>query len=160
MVWTPSGDEITFASFRGGKIGIYSKRWDGDGKERVLVSTPMNERNPDWSPGQKYLMSTAGAPQTKSQVVYRERREDGTLGEPVFFSKSAFNQGMARFSPDGRFVAYVRGRGIAAAVEPGRQGDLLHGTAQALRGECANQTGLCARSAGGIVREASATGGV
>ena len=107
MVWTPSGDEITFASFRGGKIGIYSKRWDGDGKERVLVSTPMNERNPDWSPGQKYLMSTAGAPQTKSQVVYRERREDGTLGEPVFFSKSAFNQGMARFSPDGRFVAYV-----------------------------------------------------
>jgi Tol biopolymer transport system component len=39
--------------------------------------------------------------------LYWERREDGSLGEPVVFLKSSFNQGMPQFSPDGRFVAYV-----------------------------------------------------
>src|SRR5436190_16638364 len=32
---------------------------------------------------------------------------DGTLGEPVVFLKTRFNEAAAQFSPDGRFVAYV-----------------------------------------------------
>jgi dipeptidyl aminopeptidase/acylaminoacyl peptidase len=90
-----------------GHADIFSKPWGGDGKARLLVSTPLMKRYPDWSPGQRFLMYTEGSPQMKSQILYRERRGDGSLGEPVLFLKSLFNQSMARFSPDGRFVAYV-----------------------------------------------------
>ena len=50
--------------------------------------------------------------------------------------------------------------GSVSALMPIATRDLLHGGAQALRGECANQTGLCAWNAGGVVRQTSAIGSV
>jgi hypothetical protein len=59
----------------------------------------------------------AGSRETKSQLLYRERRQDGSLGEPVVFLKTAFNERAPRFSPDGRFVVYVSD-GIRQARNP------------------------------------------
>jgi len=105
--WTPSGDEITFASWRDGKSLILSKPTSGNGEPSVLTESQRREIAPDWSPGQKFLIYVAGTPQTKTQLIYQERHKDGTLGEPVAFPKTAFNETMPRFSLDGRFVAYV-----------------------------------------------------
>jgi hypothetical protein len=42
-----------------------------------------------------------------TQIVYQERRPNGSLGDPVGFLKSTSNQGFPQFSPDGRWVAFT-----------------------------------------------------
>ena len=105
--WTPSGTEITYASDRSGSVDIFSKPASGNGEAKLLVGTPVDEMAPDWSGNQRFLIYAASTRETKSQLLYRERLNDGTLGEPVVFLRTAFNQRAPRFSPDGRFVAYV-----------------------------------------------------
>jgi serine/threonine protein kinase/Tol biopolymer transport system component len=105
--WTPAGDEITYGSVRDGNVDIVSKRSSGSGEAKLLVSTPLTEAAPDWSPDARFLIYMAGSREIKSHLLYRERHGDGSLGEPVVFVKSDFNARDPRFSPDGRFVAYV-----------------------------------------------------
>jgi Tol biopolymer transport system component len=71
----------------------------------LLVGTPLDERAPDWSPDWKFLIYSATSPETKADLVYRERRQDGNLGASAVFLKAPFNEGLPRFSPDGRFVS-------------------------------------------------------
>jgi Tol biopolymer transport system component/predicted Ser/Thr protein kinase len=105
--WTPSGDEISYASDRNGTYDIFSKPSSGNGEAKLLVGTPLDELGPDWSPDRRFLIYMAGSRETRSQLLYRERRQDGSLGEPVVFLKTSFNERAPRFSPDGSFVAYV-----------------------------------------------------
>ena len=120
--WTPSGGELTFMSNRAGNPDIYTQSiagnseahllvgqrgWSPQRYQRFLAGSPMIEVSPDWSPDQRLLVYEAFTGDTKSQLLYRERRQDGTLGEPAVFRKTAFNEMAPRFSPDGRFVAYV-----------------------------------------------------
>src|SRR5262249_33354800 len=105
--WTPAGDEITYVSNAGGNPDILSKSSSGNGEPKLLVSTPLAERAPDWSPDRKFLIYSATSPETKVDLVYRERRQDGSLGAPAVFLKTPFNEGLPHFSPDGRFVLYV-----------------------------------------------------
>jgi len=105
--WTPSGAEITYTSARGGNPDIFSKPAGGNGEPALLVGTPLVELAPDWSPDQRFLIYMAVSPETKGDLLYRERGKDGKLGEPVVFLKTPFNEGAPRFSPDGRFVVYM-----------------------------------------------------
>ena len=107
IAWTPAGDEITYAVLRDGNADIVSRPSSGQGEPKLLVSTPANEQAPDWSPDRRFLIYTAFSPGAKRQLLYRERRQDGTLGEAVSLSRTSSNEFQARFSPDGRFVAYV-----------------------------------------------------
>src|SRR5262249_47968159 len=61
----------------------------------------------EWSPDGRFLIYMAGSEDSKSQLLYRERRADGSLGEAVAFFKTAFNERWPRFAPDGRYVVYV-----------------------------------------------------
>jgi Tol biopolymer transport system component len=105
--WSPSGDEIVYASNRNGNFDIFSRPSNGNGEPRLLVGTPLNERSPDWSPGRQYLIYAAFSPGTRHDLLYRERRPDGTLGDPVVFLQTPSDEGNPRFSPDGRYVAYM-----------------------------------------------------
>jgi eukaryotic-like serine/threonine-protein kinase len=71
------------------------------------VSTPAEEGAPDWSQDQRFLVYEIISRETKRDLLYRERRKDGSLGEPVTFLATAFEEGAPKFSPDGRFIAYV-----------------------------------------------------
>jgi eukaryotic-like serine/threonine-protein kinase len=106
MAWTPSGDEITFAGFRGKPV-LFSRALGGDAAPRQLTDSSLAEWSPDWSPDGKFLIYTAGSFGSKRRLQYRERRADGALGEPAVFVEGAFNAGMPKFSPDGRYVAYI-----------------------------------------------------
>ncbi len=105
--WTPSGDQIAYALVRNNNLDIFSKPSNGNGDAKLLVSSPLDDQAPDWSPDGRYLIYAASSRTSKSQLLYRDRRKDGSLGEPVVFLKTAFNHSAPRFSPDGRFVAYV-----------------------------------------------------
>ncbi len=105
--WTPGGDRVTYASNRNGNFDIFSKPFNGSGEDTLLVGTPQHEVNPSWSPDGRYILYSALSPETKTDLLYRERRPDGSFGDPEVFLKTPFVEAAARFSPDGRFVAYV-----------------------------------------------------
>jgi eukaryotic-like serine/threonine-protein kinase len=105
--WTPSGDQIVYASDRNGNRDIFSKPSSGNKDGIPLVATPAAEQGPDWSPDQRFLIYVTFTPETQGDLMYRERRGDGTLGDAAVFLKTPFNEVAPRFSADGRLVAYV-----------------------------------------------------
>ena len=105
--WTPRGDRITYSSVRNGNPDIFLKPLGSNGEEQILVGTPLPELGPSWSPDEKFLLYSVVSPETKSDLLYRERGKDGRLGEPAVFLKTRFNEAAGQFSPDGHFVVYV-----------------------------------------------------
>jgi Tol biopolymer transport system component/predicted Ser/Thr protein kinase len=105
--WTPSGDQITYASNRNRNFDIFSKPSSGAGEATLLVGTPAMERALDWSRDQNYLLYMTGTPETQGDLMYRERGSDGALGEAKVFMKTPANETFGQFSPDGRFVVYA-----------------------------------------------------
>ena len=97
-VWSPAGDEVAFTSERAGNADIFLRQADGSGEEQVLS---------DWSRDGKYLLYHLPDPKTRADLWYLERNEDGSGWEPHPFLQAPFAERVPRFSPDGRYVAYV-----------------------------------------------------
>ncbi len=107
-IWSPSGKEIAFRSDRGeGYDTIYIRPADGTGEPALLVDNALDERPNDWSPDGKYLLYSANGEETGWDLWYLKRKEDGGGFESVPFLQTSFTEYTAKFSPDGRFVAYV-----------------------------------------------------
>ncbi len=104
--WTAK-DEVTYSADRAGNWDIFSKPADGSGEASPLVSTPAHEEMADWSSDQRFLIYEVESPETKSDLFYRERGLDGKRGDPVVFLKTPFSEKHPRFSPDGKYVAYM-----------------------------------------------------
>ena len=106
-LWGPTGEEAAFSSNRAGNWDIYLRQADGSGEAKVLPATPRNEYLTDWSRDGKYLLYWLVDPETGGDLWYLERNEDGSTWEPHAFLHTPFNERAAKFSPDGRYVAYV-----------------------------------------------------
>ena len=105
--WSPSGTEITFTSGRPGSRDIFSKPAAGTGEATLLVGGPLDEDSPDWSPDGNYMVyEVIGDPKNKGDIRYLKRKTDGGGFEEAVFLSTPRQEGAARFSPDGRFVAY------------------------------------------------------
>jgi Tol biopolymer transport system component len=105
--WKPSGDEILYSSSRNGNSDVFTRPANGNDDAKQLTSGPLDEIATDWSADQKFILYWAGSRETKAAIFYRERRNDGSFGEPVPFLKTTFNERGGKFSPDGNFVVYV-----------------------------------------------------
>ena len=106
-VWSPTGEEVAFPSSRAGNLDIFLRQADGSGEAKALPATPRNEFLTDWSWDGKYLLYWLEDPETGWDLWYLERNEDGSAWEPHPFLHTLFNEHAAKFSPDGRHVAYV-----------------------------------------------------
>ena len=106
-VWSPAGDEVAFTSDRAGSFDIFLRQADGSGEEQVLAATPRTELLSDWSRDGKYLLYHLQEPETAADLWYLERNEDGSGWEPHPLLQTPFHEVAPRFSPDGRYVAYV-----------------------------------------------------
>ena len=106
-IWAPTGEEVAFNSNRAGNFDIFLRQADGSGEAKALVATPRNEYVTDWSRGGKYLLYLLDDPETGTDPWYLDRNEDASAWEPHPFLHTPFNERAARFSPDGRYVAYV-----------------------------------------------------
>ena len=79
--------------------------WCQKAKELVATSSEF-EYLTDWSPDQEFLLYSREDPETLSDLWYL-RDKDGNGGyESVPFLQTPFRERGAKFSPDGRFVAY------------------------------------------------------
>ena len=106
-VWSPAGDEVAFTSDRAGNLDIFLRQADASGEEKVLAATPHRVLLSDWSRDGKYLLYHLNDPETGADLWYLERNEDGSGWEPHPFLQIPFGERVPRFSPDGRYVAYV-----------------------------------------------------
>ncbi|HKY45094.1 MAG TPA: protein kinase [Pyrinomonadaceae bacterium] len=102
--WSPTGDRIVFVSSRNGATSIYQKPSNGSSPEEPLVSSPEVKYNPTWSPdGQSIIFAQLNA-KTNTDLYLLSTQGEKKV-EP--FVQTNFVDAQARFSPNGRWVAYV-----------------------------------------------------
>ncbi|MEO7648152.1 MAG: protein kinase, partial [Gemmatimonadaceae bacterium] len=113
--WSPDGKEISFHSWRSGNRDAYLMSADGS-NERLLLGGPSHEFGGRWSPdGKSLALVSDRSGRGELYIIPR----DG--GAPRQLTR---NGGSMRpfWSPDGRWIAYTRERGIsiipAAGGEP------------------------------------------
>jgi Tol biopolymer transport system component len=99
--WSPDGRRIAFASDQGTALGIHIINANGTGADDVIVrgrAFPM-----DWSrDGRSLLYTTDGGATRQDILIYDVQQKTSTP-----FLASAFNEFRPKFSPDGKWIAYV-----------------------------------------------------
>ena len=106
-VWAPDGSRLTFFKVRDGRWSIWEKASSGAGAQRLLLSTSNDLVPNDWSPDGKFLLYSERAPDTRADLWVLAARgvgSDQPRGTP--FVRTQWDEHVARFSPDGRWVVY------------------------------------------------------
>jgi Tol biopolymer transport system component len=98
--WSPDGDEIAFASKRGGSFDIFVVAADGT-RERQLTRTSEDDSDPSWSPDGKRIVFQRG--DTPDIYVM-----DADGGNARLVSGDTAAETDPAWSPDGRWIAYQR----------------------------------------------------
>lgn len=104
-VWSPDGSRIIFNSTVEGPANLYQKATSGAGGEELLLRSDHYKAPCDWSRDGKFLLYQEFSG-TGTQLDLWVLPLNGDR-KPVSFLQTEFNEGDARFSPDGRWVAYV-----------------------------------------------------
>ena len=103
--WTPDGNKIAFywsdASVSG---DLFWKSADGTGEAESLLTREHQQWPTSFSPGGDWLAFSELHPETGRDIWMLPLQGDRS---PTPFLVTAANERMARFSPDGRFVAFV-----------------------------------------------------
>ena len=102
-VWSPDSSRVVFNSSRDGGYGLYVKNANGAGDEELLLKLDRPSVTVDWSPDGKFIVFENSGEKTKRDVWLLP-----VTGEPkpIPFLQSEFAEQNARFSPDGKWIAY------------------------------------------------------
>jgi Tol biopolymer transport system component/tRNA A-37 threonylcarbamoyl transferase component Bud32 len=99
-VWSPNGEQIAFSSDQK-QGGLYVKSSAGVGNQELILKTPVRGVW-DWSADGKFIAYIPGRGGEISVLPLFGKREPLT-----YLPGSNIIQGLAQFSPDGHWVAYV-----------------------------------------------------
>jgi Tol biopolymer transport system component len=106
-VWSPDGRLIYFTSNRRGQYDLYRKAADGSGEEQLVLADSESKTPKSLSPDGKLLFFSSRAKiGTDLWLLPLDPAINGPKQEPRPFLQSPFVKDNARFSPDGRWVAY------------------------------------------------------
>jgi len=102
-VWSPDGSKIAF--FRNNSNGTpWQKAASGVGKEEIMDKDPRPHRVTDWSRDGRYLIEEVNDPKTRADIwvfpTFGDRK-------PFPYVNTEFQEGRAKLSPNGQFLAYV-----------------------------------------------------
>jgi Tol biopolymer transport system component/predicted Ser/Thr protein kinase len=106
-VWSPDGRTIMYSS--GAPFNLFRIASDGAGVEERVTQSPNAQTANDWSHNGRFIIYAEAAPDTGRDlwvlpVTPEGRPSPGAKAWP--FVRERFDQTMARFSPDTRWVAY------------------------------------------------------
>jgi Tol biopolymer transport system component len=104
-VWFPDGSRIALYSTRSGTQEVYQKAANLAGEDEPLLKANVLISPTSWSPDGHFLLYEMSGPPTQFGLI--SLGGGASERKPIPLAKSAFNQGDARFSPDGRWIAYV-----------------------------------------------------
>ena len=134
-VWSPDGRRISYTPIRSGAFDVWIKDLDGRARERPLVESSHMKAPVSWSPDGRHVLFNSSDPQTNVDLWSVEA--DARQPTPVLVAGGGGIQCCGRFSPDGKWIAYVSnetGRyevivrpfeGSAAAVQVSVDGGFL-----------------------------------
>jgi len=103
-VWSPDGTRIVFASNRDGVSNMYQRLSNGAGNDEVLLKSAQPTGPHDWSPDGKIILFGMISPKTGADLWLLPLFGDQ---KPAPFIQTEFIETQARFSPDGRWIAYT-----------------------------------------------------
>ena len=104
-VWSPDGSRIVFSSTRDGGPNLYVKPASGTSNEELLFKSSSLKTPTDWSSDGKIILYSERNAKGKDDIWVLALEGDRT---PRPFLQDEFNKGGAKFSPDGKWVAYSR----------------------------------------------------
>ena len=117
-IWGPDGKRIAYRTTKYGWMDLAWMPSDRSGPDGTLLRQTSWQSAVSFSPDGKYLAFGQSVPNTQYGT-----RVLPLTGErkPVPFAKSKFQQGAAKFSPDGRWVVYLfhgvgQGRGLRVSL--------------------------------------------
>ena len=100
-IWSPDGRHVAFGSSEDDQARIRVKSASGVGEEDLLIERRAYPT--DWSRDGRYLLfQTDGGPTGLDVWIYDFERKTASP-----WLNSAFDESGARFSPDGKWIAYV-----------------------------------------------------
>ena len=119
-VWSPDGGRLLFRSLQGGTPDLFVAPADGSGAAAPVAASDADETPTDWirQDGERILVHERAARGGTMDVV----AIDLAKGTRESIAAGGFNETDARFSPDGRWIAFVSdesGRLDVYALSPG-----------------------------------------
>ena len=113
-VWSPDATRIIFSSERGGAVfNLYEKAANAAGDEKLLFKSNDDKSAQDWSRDGRFLLysvSVRGNPggrETTHDLWVLPLGPKGASDQgPKPYLQTTFNESQARFSPNGKFIAY------------------------------------------------------
>jgi serine/threonine-protein kinase len=101
-IWVPDGRRVTFASNRNGALNLFTAPASADGPAERLTTVDSLQLPGSWSPDGEVLALMEQNPTTGRDVWLMRKNGDRTA-----FANTAADESAPRFSPDGRWIAYV-----------------------------------------------------
>ncbi len=107
-IWSPDGTYIAYSSERRGHNDLYRKAADGARSEELLYADGAVKIPTGWSPDGKFLLFFRIDPKTQRDlwVLPIGGQAPGGSPKPFPWLATPFNEFYAKFSPDGRWIAY------------------------------------------------------
>jgi len=103
-VWSPDSNQIVFSSTRDGLPNLYVKPASGGSDEELLLKTGTTKTPTDWSADGKFILYSERNSQGKFDLSVLPLEGDRM---PRPFLRDEFDKGGAKFSPDGKWIAYA-----------------------------------------------------
>ncbi len=101
-VWSPDNSRVVFRGLRNGDGDLFVRAANGTANEELLLKSSESKTPTDWSRNGSLLYTVTNS-KTKNDVWVLPMEGEK---KPRPFLVTDFNESGARFSPDGRFVAY------------------------------------------------------
>jgi len=102
-LWSADGSRLAFTSNRSGRWNLFEKRTDGS-EERPLLVNDQDKSPLDWSRDGRFLLYGVQDSKTRADLWVLPVGGDG---KPFPVAQTDFDEMHGRFSPDGRWLAYV-----------------------------------------------------
>ena len=117
-VWSPDGKWVVFAAREvGGKANLYKIAGDFGGSAERLTTSDVSQFPCDISPDGRFLAVDSEAPDSKEELILLPLDEQSRIdGDPVRILEAKEWLGESRFSPDGKWIAFVLGDSGRAEV--------------------------------------------
>jgi eukaryotic-like serine/threonine-protein kinase len=103
-IWSPDGSEIIYAPAGGQSADLYLKPANGAGQGEVILHSEGVKTPDDWSRDGRFLIYMQRGKNAGSDLWVLPLQGDR---KPVPYLATPFNEGQAKFSPDGHWVVYT-----------------------------------------------------